>query len=500
MHTRNILFFLISFIVISSSIGLRSCHADRSQPPANVVLIVADDLGYGELGCYGQRIIRTPRLDQLAAQGVRLTNFYAGNAVCAPSRCCLMTGKHPGHAAVRDNQRQPIDTPEAERLGLEFPGQYPMPASEMMLSEFLQRAGYATAAFGKWGLGHFGSSGDPNQRGFDLFYGYNSQFHAHNHYPRFLWRNRIKEIQPGNDRGATGDTYSQDQFVDEACRFIKQHRDEPFFVFMPLAVPHLSIQVPPEDLATYQKTIVEADHRHRGYLSHPTPRAAYAAMVTHMDAGIGRVIDTVDDLGLGENTLIVFTSDNGPTYDRLGGSDSDYFDSTAGLKGRKGQLDEGGIRVPLIARQTGRIAPGRTSDWVGAWWDLMPTILQATDVDRPSEPIDGVSFLSLLTDDEPPKSDRPLYWEFAGYGGQQAVRMGRWKIIRKGLARRPAKNRSAGSVNFELYDLETDPSEQTNVASDHPEVVARLAAIAAGEHVDSEAFPLPAIDGVPGTQ
>ena len=481
--------------IAASMFGLAAAVAAEPPGRPNIMLIVADDLGYGELGCYGQQIIRTPRLDQLAEQGIRLTQFYAGNAVCAPSRCCLMTGKHPGHAVVRDNQRQPIDTPRAKRLGLQFPGQYPVPTSEPMLSELMQNAGFATAAFGKWGLGHWGSSGDPNERGFGLFYGYNSQFHAHNHYPNFLWRNRTKEVQPGNDRGANGETYSQDQFITEACDFIEEHRREPFFVYMPLAVPHLSIQVPPASLKAYEGVIEEAPYEHRGYIKHPNPRAAYAAMVTHMDAGIGRFIDRIDELGLGEETLILFTSDNGPTYDRLGGSDSDYFNSTAGLKGYKGQLDEGGIRVPLIARQTGQIAPGRTSDWVGAWWDLMPTLLDATAIDCP--PVDGISFLSLLRDDQPPANDRPLYWEFAGYGGQQAVRSGRWKAIRKGLNPAGSKNKSLAAtrtIEFELYDLIDDPSEERNVAGDHPEIVARLAAIAKQEHTASDEFVLPAID------
>ncbi len=486
--------FLSAFLLIltSTSVGLIAADSSPNQTPPNIVLFVADDLGYGELGCYGQKIIRTPRIDAMAREGVRFTNFYSGNAVCAPSRCCLMTGKHPGHAFVRDNGNPTHDPEFAKQMGFEFPGQFPIPADEVTVAELFKKRGYATAAFGKWGLGHFGTSGDPTTQGFDLFYGFNCQAHAHNHYPKFLWRNRVKEPQAGNDRTLNGATYSQDQFVREACAFIASHASEPFFVYMPMAVPHLSIQVPEASLAPYLATIEEADYVHKGYLQHPHPRAGYAAMVSHMDQGIGQVIGQVDSLGLSDNTLFLFTSDNGPTYDRLGGSDSDYFESAGGLKGLKGQMDEGGIRVPLVAYWKGKINGPRVSDWVGAWWDLLPTLCEVAEQSPPAG-IDGVSFLPTLLGDQGTQAKHEfLYWESPGYTGQQAIRWGKWKAIRKGLARRTKAN--ASLPPWQLYNLDDDRAEQKDVAANYPEVIATIESIAQREHTPSELFPLRAID------
>ena len=278
-----------------------------AQP--NVVLLVADDLGYGEVGCYGQKWIKTPNIDRLARDGMRFTDFYSGNAVCAPSRCCLMTGKHPGRAYIRNNG-DPKDLQHLkEKFGWEFPGQNPIPDSEVTIAELLKSKGYATAAAGKWGLGHFGTTGDPNKQGFDLFYGFNCQRHAHNHYPKFLWRNSNKEILPGNDRTLNGETYSQDKFTEVAIDFIEENKRRPFFLYMPYAIPHLSIQVPESSLAEYKEKIPEEEHEHRGYLKHPFPRAGYAAMVTHMDRDIGKIIDKLETCGLTKNTLVIFTSD-----------------------------------------------------------------------------------------------------------------------------------------------------------------------------------------------
>jgi len=480
-------------IVIACTIGNASgAPTANAANHTNVILIAADDLGYGELGCYGQTKIRTPRIDRLAAEGIRFTDFYSGNAVCAPSRCCLMTGKHPGHAFIRNNLPHKVDTDGKRAAGTVYNGQWPIPADEITLAEQLKAAGYATGAFGKWGLGHFGTSGDPNEQGFDLFYGFNCQYHAHNHYPEFLWRNRIKEVQPGNDRTLYGETYSQDQFVLEAGRFIRKNKDRPFFAYLPFAVPHLSIQVPDEDLKAYDGVIEEQAYNHRGYLPHPRPRAGYAAMVSHMDAGVGEIVDLVEELGLTENTLILFTSDNGPTYDRLGGSDSDYFDSAAGFKGLKGQLDEGGIRVPLIARQPGTITPGRTTDWMGAWWDLYSTISDACGVNVESTVSDGISFLPLLQGDDSNQSSHPfLYWEFGGYTGQQAVRMGRWKAIRKNLV---AKGNKKQATDWALYDLQADPSESQDLAAQNPAVLEQIVKIANAEHTPSELFAMPILD------
>ncbi|MEK6238599.1 MAG: arylsulfatase [Planctomycetales bacterium] len=382
---------------------------------------MADDLGYAELGCYGQKRIATPRVDRLAAEGMRFTQHYSGNAVCAPSRCCLMTGKHPGRAYIRGNANPKNLQELKKKHGWEFPGQYPIPAEEITVAEMLKQQGYATCAAGKWGLGHFGTTGDPNKQGFDLFYGFNCQVHAHNHYPRFLWRNDKKEILPGNNRVLNGDTYSQDKFTEVALEFIKKNKDRPVFVYLPFAIPHLSIHGPEQSLAEYKGKITEEDHKHRGYLKHPFPRAGYAAMVSHMDRDVGKIMDLLEKLGLDENTLVMFTSDNGPTYDRLGGSDSEFFQSAASFRGLKGSLYEGGIRVPLVARWPGKIAPGSKTDHLSAFWDTAPTLAEIAGC-KPPQNVDGISFAPTLLGKPGQQKPRDfLYWEFPSYGGQQAV-------------------------------------------------------------------------------
>ena len=459
--------------------------ASDARPP-NIILLVADDLGYGELGCYGQKWIRTPNIDRLAKEGARMTQFYAGNAVCAPSRCCLMTGKHPGHAYIRDNGDPAHLQHLKAQFGWEFPGQNPIPDNEVTIAELLGPGGYTSAAIGKWGLGHFGTSGDPNAQGFDLFYGFNCQRHAHNHYPKFLWHNRNKEVLPGNDRTLTGKTYSQDRFTQVALQFVRDHKDRPFFLYVPFAIPHLSIQVPQASLREYQNVIPEADYEHRGYLRHPTPRAGYAAMVSHMDRDIGKILALVAELGLDEDTFVMFTSDNGPTYNRLGGSDSDFFNSASGLRGLKGSLYEGGIRVPMVARWPGRIPANTVSDRLSAFWDLLPTIVEAAGMKPPSG-IDGLSLLPTFTGQPARATHDHLYWEFPGYGGQQALRSDNWKLVRRNIIR-------GKTSAFELYDLREDPAESRDVAAIHLDLVQQLADKMATAHVPSALFPLGHVD------
>lgn len=471
--------------VMGQALGVRA-NAQANRPP-NIVLIVADDLGYGELGCYGQKWIRTPTLDRLAGEGLRFTQFYAGNAVCAPSRCSLLTGMHPGHAHVRGNLDASGMDDLRQSMGWEFPGQVPIPDDALTIAEVLKARGYATGAMGKWGLGHFGTSGDPNRQGFDLFYGYNCQAHAHNHYPRFLWRNATKEVLPGNDRTLSGATYAQDRFVEEAIRFVDDHRAEPFFLYLPFAVPHLSIQVPAASLAEYTGKIPEAAYEHSGYLEHPSPRAGYAAMVTHMDRGIGRLVEHVERLGLGRDTVFVFTSDNGPAYDRLGGSDSDFFDSTAGLRGRKGSLYEGGLRVPLIIRWQGHLAEGEVRTQAAAFWDLLPTLADWAGAPAPPG-VDGRSLVPLLEDASLGDVHEDLYWEFRSYGGQQALRWGPWKGLRRGLAG------LMPDLALELYRLDTDPTESHDVAADHPDVVQQMERRMSEARRPSALFPLRVLD------
>jgi arylsulfatase len=465
------------------AVSLAAGAAERSDRP-NIVLIVADDLGYGELGCYGQKIIETPRLDALARQGMRFTQFYSGAPVCAPARCVLMTGKHSGHAAIRNNHQPKGEVYEElnEKYGWEYPGQQPLPDAEVTLAELLKARGYATAGIGKWGLGHVGTSGDPNRQGFDLFYGYLCQYQAHNHYPRFLWRNDAKEVLPGNDASATGATYAQDNFTKEAVRFVSEHQDEPFFLYLPFIIPHLSIQVPERSLAKYHGKIAEAPYDHRSaYNRHPSPRAGYAAMISHMDRAIGTIVDKIDELGLSENTIILFTSDNGPTYERLGGADSDFFSSSGPLRGRKGSVYEGGIRVPLVARWRGAIPDGQVSEHVAAYWDVLPTLCEISRTDI-LENLDGISFAPTLLDQGDQTEHEYLYWEFPAYGHQQAIRTGNWKAVRHNVNREGSE--------FELYDLSTDVAEQVNVADEHPEVIRRMMEIAQAAHTPSNLFPL----------
>jgi arylsulfatase len=474
--------------ILGLTVSATSQAAEASPP--NVIVIVADDLGYRELGCYGQRWIRTPHLDRMAAEGTRFTQFYSGQAVCAPSRCVLMTGKHTGHAEIRDNGNPSTDEALKSRFGWEFPGQHPLPDAAITLAELLHDRGYATAAIGKWGLGHVGTTGDPTRQGFDLFYGFHCQVHAHNHYPRFLWRNDVKESLPGNDATLTGATYSQDRFMDVAREFIRTHRDRSFFLYLPFTIPHLSIQVPEASLAEYVATIPEEDYVHRGYLKHPAPRAGYAAMVSHMDRGVGQLFSLLKELGLDEQTCVLFTSDNGPTYERLGGSDSDFFESAGVFRGLKGSLYEGGIRVPLLARWPGHVPAGAVSDHVAAFWDILPTLCELTGTTAPAG-LDGLSFAPTLTGHSAQqKSHEFLYWEFPAYGGQQAVRLGDWKGIRQNMLRRD----NPRPLDIELFHLAADPGEQDNVAASHPEIVHRMREVMTREHVPSQLFPFPVLD------
>ncbi len=475
MSVTRALFLALAGLAGLHLAGPRPTLADR-PPPAkarrpNIILIVADDLGYAELGCYGQKKIRTPNLDRMAAQGMRFTQNYAGSPVCAPSRCCLMTGKHGGHAAIRNNKAV---KPE---------GQEPLPAGEVTVALLLQKLGYTTAAFGKWGLGPPGSHADPNRMGFGLFYGYNCQGHAHNHYPTYLWRNdRRVELD--------GKQYSQDLFEAEALRFVRANRDRPFFLYVPFTVPHLALQVPEDSLAPYKGKWPDPPYDgKKGYRPHKTPRAAYAAMVSRMDRSVGRILDLVRELGLAENTLVLFTSDNGPTHSG-GGSQSAFFESAGPFRGLKGDVYEGGLRVPLIAWWPGKVPAGVVSEHVCYFPDYLPTLLDvAGRPDAVPRGLDGISFLpTLLGRPADQRKHEYLFWEFAGYGGQQAVRLGDWKAVRRGLQK--------GVGPLELYNLRTDIGERNNVAARHPEVVARVERILREGRVPSKVFPLKGLDGV----
>ncbi len=488
LHRIATLIFTASALALSISAVVAGENPSKPSVP-NIVLILADDLGYAELGCYGQKWIKTPHVDELAAEGMRFTQFYSGNAVCAPARCVLMTGKHGGHASIRNNGN-PRDLQHlSAKYDWEFPGQNPLPAGEVTIAEILKARGYATAAIGKWGLGHHGTSGDPNRQGFDHFFGYLCQRHAHNHYPRFLWRNSKKVRLEGNDRTLSGKHHSQDLFVKEALKFIRTHHDRPFFVYLPVAIPHLSIQTTDKWLNKYRGKIPEAEYKHRGYLKHPFPRAGYAGMVSQMDDGVGQIMRLLRELDLDQNTIVLFTSDNGPTYDRLGGSDSEFFRSAGPFRGLKGSLYEGGIRVPLVVRWPGHIPPASVSDHVCAFWDILPTLCEIANVQAP-DGVDGISLLPTLNGKGEQQKHEFLYWEFPAYGGQQAVRFGDYKAVRQNML---LKDNST-PLTIELYNLSQDQGEQHDVASDHPQIVARAEKLMDTARIPSNVFPFKPLD------
>lgn len=452
----------------------------QAQDRPNIVFILADDLGCFELGCYGQQKINTPNIDKLAAGGMKFTRFYAGNNVCAPSRCALLTGKHPGHAYIRDNKEA---QPE---------GQHPIRAEDITFATLLKQQGYATAAIGKWGLGMFDTTGDPLRHGFDFFFGYNCQRHAHYHYPEYLYRNNARFNLHGNQK-QTGVIHSHDLFDKEALTFIRENQAKPFFLFMPVTVPHVSIQVPDADLAEYSGKLGDdpAYDGKKGYVPHPHPHAGYAAMVSKLDRTVGKVVQLLDELKLTEKTLILFTSDNGPTHN-VGGADSAFFASAGKLRGLKGSMYEGGLRIPFIASWKGKIAPGTVNHTNWAFWDVMPTLAEIGGSTAPKD-TDGISLLPTLIGKPQAKIHDFLYWESPGYGGQQAVIAGEWKAVRQQL-RQQANARNFKTIKTQLYHLGNDESETTDVGEQNPEIVARLIKIMEREHVPSTLFLLPGVD------
>ncbi len=469
---------------------LQACMPGGRKP--NIVLIVADDLGYGELGCYGQQRIRTPNIDRLAGEGIRFTQYYSGSPVCAPSRCVLLTGLHTGHAYIRDNDEMAERGDVWRDLSLE--GQRPLPPNTTTIAALLKDAGYVTGAMGKWGLGGPGSTGEPNRQGFGHWYGYLCQRLAHNYYPVHLWRNSEKDVldneyfhphqrlpedadpsDPASYEPYGGKEYSMDLIVEEALQFVRDNRERPFFLYLPFTIPHAALQVPEDSLAEYQGAFPETPYLgDKGYTPHPAPRAAYAAMVTRMDREIGRILRLIEELGLDGDTIVFFTSDNGPTFN--GGTDSDFFESAGPLRGLKQDLYEGGIRVPLVARWPGKIAPGTVTDHVSAFWDFLPTLTTIAGAATPDS-VDGLSMLPAL--EGRPSEQRQhehLYWE---YHGGQAVRLGDLKGFRA----------SVGDL-VELYDLSTDVGEEHDVAGQHPDIVARIEEIMRTGRTESPLFPL----------
>ena len=467
--------YLIPFLILLLLSCQKQSQKNITPVRPHTVFILADDLGYGDLSCYGQQHFQTPNLDKMAAGGMRFTQHYSGTTVCAPSRCSLMTGKHTGHTAIRGNKEW---QPE---------GQFPMAAGEITVAELLKQAGYVTGAFGKWGLGFVGTEGDPNQQGFDEFYGYNCQRMAHNYYPGHLWDDSVKVEIPENSGDKFG-VYAPELIHQRALQFIEKNKDKPFFLFYPNIIPHAELLLPEENLAEYRgkflpenafKGTEPGDQYFRigGYGTQPEGHAAFAAMVTLLDKQVGEILAKLKELGLEKNTLVVFSSDNGPHQE--GGADPDYFDSNGPLKGYKRDLYEGGIRVPMIAFWEGKIVAGSTSDHVSAFWDFLPTVAEVAGVKAP-ENTDGISYLPALLGKEQ-KQHEYLYWEFHESEGRQAVRKGDWKLVLYQVLN-PEK------TTVELYNLADDIGEENNVADKYPEVVKELTELMKRARTDSKDF------------
>ncbi len=492
-------------LLVTLTLILTACHTkeekkekEKKQQP-NIIFFLADDLGYGEVGVYGQKKIETPNIDALATNGIKFTQHYSGAPVCAPARYVFLTGNHTGHAYIRGNdewnERGDVWNYEEVFKNSKLEGQRPIPDSTVTLGHQLQKAGYTTGILGKWGLGAPESDGIPNLQGFDFFYGYNCQRQAHNLYPAHLWKNTDKVlldnelVSPSTKLDSLSDPYdinsyskfSQNEYApkkiqQKAISFIKTNKNQPFFMYYASPLPHLPLQVPKEYVDKYRKVFGEEEPYigDDAYFPNRYPRATYAGMISYLDDQLGELIATLKEEGIYENTIIIFSSDNGPTY--LGGVDFDYFESSKpfsnGYGKTKGFVYEGGIRVPLIASWPNHITPGSTSDHISAFYDLMPTICDMAGI-TPPENIDGLSFKPALLGKQQQQHDF-LYWEFPSYNGQQAVRLGKWKGIRKNIF--------DGNLTLELYNLETDLEEKIDVASQYPNVVEKIEHIMKQEH------------------
>lgn len=465
---KIILFFAVVFFV--------ACQNKKQQKP-NVIYILADDLGYGDLGCYGQKIIYTPNLDRMAEEGMRFTQHYSGCTVSAPSRCSLLTGLHTGHSYIRGNKEI---LPE---------GQEPLPEGTYTLPQMMQEAGYTTACFGKWGLGFPTSTGEPNKQGFDEFWGYNCQRLSHRYYPYYIWHNTEKIILEGNeDSVSEPKVYAQDVIQEQTLRFIREHKNEPFFMYVSALLPHAELVSPKDSIyAMYDGILPESfvyqgvdsglNYRISNYGSSLKPHTDFASMVTRLDAYVGQILEELRKNGLDKNTLVIFASDNGPHQE--GGADPDFFNSYGPLKGCKRDVYEGGIRVPMIAWMPEKIAAGKTTDLVSAFWDIMPTMADLIGRDLPKT--DGISLLPTLFAKGEQEQHEYLYWEFHELGGRQALRSGDWKIIRQ-----PIKDAEKTSV--ELYNLTNDIHEDENLSEKYPDKLKELELLLDNARTESSLF------------
>lgn len=452
----------------------------------NVIYILADDLGYGELGCYGQQKIQTPNIDRLARQGMQFTQHYVGTPVCAASRCNLLTGRNAGHAYVRGNVGLP-----GYKENVSETGSFPIPENMPTLGTLFKKAGYATAAIGKWGLGNYDNGGDPQKHGFDFFNGYYDQRHAHNYYTTHLYKNRkwdslnnpvinvhpkLKgvDVKPEDTEAYKGKEYSIDRMTSNAIDFITTNKNKPFFLYLPYTLPHAALQVPEPEIERYKKLFNEQPHLLvSGYVPTFYPLSTYAAMISYLDKQVGIIEELLKNLGLDGNTIVIFCSDNGPAGSL--GPESNYFNSAGNLRGRKQDLYEGGIREPFIVKWPGKVAAGKVSNYASATYDMMETFAELLQVKAPEN--DGVSILpTLLGKDGQQKQRSYMYWEYPDKGGQLAVRLGKWKGIKTELNANP-------QAAWQLYDLVTDEKEAKDVAAKHPEIISQFNAIVKKEHI-----------------
>lgn len=425
----------------------------------NIIFILADDLGYADVGFNGQKHMKTPNIDLMRSEGMSFTQHYSGSTVCAPSRSCLMTGQHTGRTRVRGNG----------------PGH--LLKEDATVAEVLQKSGYKTACIGKWGLGTYSDAGAPDKKGFDHFFGYISQTRAHHYYQDYLWRDGKKEMYPGNPKERR--KYSHDLFTEDAMNFIETNKKGPFFLYLAYTIPHVDLDVPEDSIKPFLHLPEKGPYKGDHYISCEKPRATFAGMVARLDDHVGKILKQLKDLGIEKNTLVIFSSDNGPTS--AGGADPDFFNGNGDFKGIKRDLYEGGVRIPFVARWPGKIAANSSSDHISAFWDFMATCSELAGVETPSQST-GVSYLpSLLSEKSSQKKHPYLYWEFYEKGGKQAIRKDRWKGVRLNLS----KNENAP---MELYDLNTDPGEKNNLAKKYPEVVKALMADMAQARVESKLY------------
>ena len=449
-----------------------------SQDKPNIVYILADDLGYGDLSCYGQEKFQTPNIDKLATNGMRFTQHYSGSTVCAPSRSCLITGQHTGHTDVRGNAKAA------------------MKDETVSIGEIMKQAGYSTGAFGKWGVGELGSEGEPNLQGFDEFVGYLDQGRAHRYYPDYIIKNGEKIFLPGNDWLNTI-TYSADYIHEEALKFIDDHHSEPFFLYLPYCIPHAELLVPEDSIIQSfrgkllpEKSVNGKDYigpgtSVTGYASQTECHATFAAMVARLDYQVRDIVQKLEDYGLTENTLIIFTSDNGPHS--AGGGDPTYFNGNGDFRGIKRDLYEGGIRVPHIASWKGTIEEGVVSNHISSFWDFLPTCAEIAGVDVP-ESVDGISYLPELKGEAVQKKHDYLYWEFYEKNGRRAVRSGKWKAVQYSMKNNP-------NTSVKLFDLDQDISETTDISAQYPDTALKMLNLMELSHERSDRFNFKYEDG-----